>query len=216
MNILALSGWGQPYHALEHIAPEADHVDYTASEIMSEHDAIIGWSLGGQLAVRAIAAGRAKPKKLVLIAAPFQFVATPEKKLGMPRDQFDKFRDNYAKNPARTLTKAWELIAKNDSKAEHIRTRSGAYDITQEQQRPWLEWLDNLNAFSCDVLDFSDFPPTLLIHGAGDVVVSAEQSHAFAKAIPQAKQFILPESGHAPHWHDEALVRRAIEEFLHV
>jgi len=131
-SIMTLSGWGQPHDALAAIAPEATHVDYARHTSVlgaladiaaraNEHDMVVGWSLGGQLAVRAIAAGMFRPKQLVLIATPFQFVATPQRSLGMKRDLYDKFRGNYARHPERTLHKAWELIHKGDTNADEVR-----------------------------------------------------------------------------------------------
>ena len=65
MRTLCLSGWGQPADALASIAPDATHLGYThhdnVADVLSaiakeaaRYDRIIGWSLGGQLAVRAV------------------------------------------------------------------------------------------------------------------------------------------------------------------
>ena len=85
MKTLTLSGWGQPFDTLSHLAPGAHAVDYAhaanASEALrmiasqgGDAELVIGWSLGGQLAARAVAEGLLSPRLLVLIAAPFQFV----------------------------------------------------------------------------------------------------------------------------------------------
>src|SRR5690606_16003523 len=117
--------------ALERIAQEG-----------ARHERIVGWSLGGQLVVRAIAEGRVRPASLVLIAAPFQFVETPEVRLGMKRDQYDKFRNNYARNPERTLNKAWELVAKDDARADSVRRYMEMSDRRGVLAADWLAWLD--------------------------------------------------------------------------
>jgi len=220
---LTISGWGQPHDALAHLAPTAKHIDFARHQSahaalldIAAHnptpDLVIGWSLGGQLAVRAIAAGILKPKKLVLIAAPFQFVKRPELPIGMPRDLFDKFRDNYARNPLQTLTKAWELIHKDDTNEQIVRAHLEKHDKQALLTKDWLRWLDLLEEFSCENLYLADFPPTILIHGDGDLVVYPEQSVYFAKAIPHAKHIILPGCGHAPHWHAAQLVKQVIHE----
>ena len=228
MKILALSGWGQPHDTLFDIAPENtthfDYTDYTTIEsaLMAiaqqakNHDAVIGWSLGGQLAVRAVASGLMLPKKLVLIGVPFQFVHSDKIKIGMPRDKFQKFRDNYAKNAQHTLAKAWELIVLNDKNSDYVRAQFTKYNQNVMLEKNWLHWLDMLDGFSCGELDFSQFPPSLLLHGVQDAVVEHTQAHEFAKVIPQAKHIIMENAGHAPHWHDTQFVKRHIEEFLHV
>lgn len=228
MKILALSGWGQPHDTLADIVPaDAMHFDYTAYKTIEDalaaiakaaenHDAVIGWSLGGQLAVRAISAGLMLPKKLVLIGVPFQFVHSQEEKIGMPRDKFQKFRDNYAKNAPRTLAKAWELIVLGDKNPEYVRAQFEKYNQAEMLEKNWLHWLDMLDGFSCKELDFSQFPASLLLHGAQDAVVDYSHAQEFAKLIPQAKHIIIHDAGHAPHWHDTGAVKGYIEEFLYV
>ena len=221
-GILTLSGWGQPHDALSHLAPTARHIDYARHQSVSaalldiahepQPDLVIGWSLGGQLAVRAIAAGMLKPRKLVLIAAPFQFVKTPQRPIGMPRDAFDTFRDNYRRNPQRTLAKAWELIAKDDTNADEVRTHLGKHEKHIVLEKDWLHWLDLLESFSCDGLHLAEFPPTTIIHGDRDLVVYPEQSLEFSKSIPHAKLISLSGCGHAPHWHDFERIKKAIHE----
>jgi len=227
MKILTLSGWGQPHDALEPIAPSATHFDYSdfgnvadvlgaLAEVGQNYDAIIGWSLGGQMAVRAISAGLIRPKKLVLIGAPFQFVRSDFLNLGMPQDQFQKFRDNYLNNSARTLAKAWELVAIGDKNSEIVKEHLQKYNKEKMLEKNWLNWLDLLNSFSCNSLDFNNFSrmDILLLHGAGDAVVSHNQAQEFVKNIPSAKHILLKDAGHAPHWHDSAQVRQHIERFL--
>ncbi|MDE3060947.1 MAG: alpha/beta fold hydrolase [Pseudomonadota bacterium] len=227
MRAMTLSGWGQPHDALKAIAPEATHVEYAHHESVpgaletiartgESHDLVIGWSLGGQLAVRAIAAGLLTPQRLVLIAAPFQFVEQPERRLGMKRDLYDKFRDNYARNPERTLHKAWELICLDDNRADDVRARLQAQDKTQVLAKDWLRWLDMLDGFSCGDLDFGRFPPTLLIHGDRDAVVAAGQAQHFADRLAQPTVALMENAGHAPHWHNGEAVRRLIAGYAHV
>ena len=180
------------------------------------YDAVIGWSLGGQLAARALAAGMLAPKKLVLIATPFQFVEMEKNGLGMKRDTFNTFFDNYMKHPMRALHKAWELIVHDDRHAPFIRENLQAFSKQGVLANDWLKWLGMIDGFSCESLDFRAFPPTLLVHGENDAVVEAEQSRRFAQRIPAARLEIWPDCGHAPHWHDTEKLRRLVGEHLHV
>jgi pimeloyl-ACP methyl ester carboxylesterase len=212
---------------LSAIAPDAHPVDYARHSSVQAAlldiaaqaaacDAIIGWSLGGQLTVRAIAAGMLKPRALVLIATPYQFVATAENPLGMKRDLYEKFRDNYQRNPERTLNKAWELILKEDANEAYVRTYLERQDKSEVLKKDWLRWLDLLDGFSFDEAHLVDFPPTLLLHGNNDVVVEPVQSQRFLKTIPRSKLIGFKDCGHAPHWHDSTSVMQAIQEFIHV
>jgi len=227
MRIATLSGWGQPHNALSAIAPTALHIDYARHHSASaalldiaaqakECDAIIGWSLGGQLAVRTITAGLLKPRFLVLIASAFQFVANGPTELGMERFTYDKFRENYARSPERTLKKAWELVAFDDTHAGRV------YDHLDQQNKEtvlahdWLSWLVSLEDFTFEGVDLAAMPPTLILHGENDVVVEVAQSERFVQEIPQAKLVTFSGCGHAPHWHDTDAVTQAIKEHLHV
>ena len=223
LRILALSGWGQPHDALSDLAPNARHVDYARHSSAHaalldikahnpEPDILLGWSLGGQLAVRSVADGLIRPRKLVLIATPFQFVKNPKLPLGMPRDVFDTFRDNYSNAPERTLRKAWELIALDDTQAGTVRSHLSKQDKQTVLAKDWLQWLNILETFSCDGLHMADFPPTTLIHGEADLVVHHEQVLGFCERIPHAKLWSLAGCGHAPHWHDADLVKQVMYE----
>lgn len=228
MRTLAVSGWGQPAQALSSIAPDANTVDYAKLDPSAALAAIaaagknaelvIGWSLGGQLLVRSIAEKKIQPKKLVLISSSFQFVRplpNPPPQagegrvgdIGMPPDTFQMFRDNYAADPARTLKKAWDLIAYQDVRESQVKKYLAAQDFKKTLAGNWLQWLDDLETFSCEGLMFEHFPPTLLIHGDRDAVVRHEQSERFLKALPKAKLVTFNGCNHAPHWHDAQRVQ---------
>lgn len=216
MRTVTLAGWGQPYDALNHLAPDAIAIDYAhaanASEAMrmiaaeaKDAERVIGWSLGGQLAVRAIAAKLLQPKQLVLIATPYQFVVD-----GIGRETFEKFFANYKTNPRRTLHKAWELLHYEDSQADYISDQLAEFDKDQVLAKDWLRWLSLLGEFSCEALDFTGFPPTLLVHGKRDVVVPCAQSERMAARIAGAQLELWDECGHAPHLHDAQRLKKLI------
>jgi len=221
---IALSGWGQPHDALRAVLPEATHMAYAHCEsachaleqVRARAEACrlaVGWSLGGQLLVRATAAGMIRPDRLVLIATPYQFVRREQAGIGMPPDLFTLFYDNYAADPQRTLTKAWATLVKGDRYAAQVRRVLEATDRQILTRLPWLSWLSELQRFSCDGLHMADFPRTLLIHGSEDAVVYPAQSLMIKQAIPHAELLIIDGCGHAPHWHDSEKIRQAIADF---
>jgi pimeloyl-ACP methyl ester carboxylesterase len=226
-RILTLTGWGQPHDALETIAPGATHLDYAnfadvektmqaIADTGAGYDAAIGWSLGGKLLVQAVGRGIFMPKKLVLIAAPFQFVADTHAPSGMKQEMYRKFTENYERDPVRTLKKGWELITKGDANADTVREYLEAFNPTHVLNRNWLPWMQRLDGFSSINLDFAHFPPTLILHGKNDVVVRHEQSELFASKLPKVKLVTFKNAGHAPHWHDAAKVTQLIAEHLDV
>ena len=162
---------------------------------------------------RRTTAGMFAPRKLVLIAAPFQFVGGD---IGMGKDTYGKFRDNYARNPARALDKAWALIHQDDSRAEQVKAALKRQDRHAVLAKDWLAWLDAMDGFSFSAIPLGGMPETLLIHGDKDVVVAPEQAGRFVQALPKATLLKIKGAGHAPHWHNPEGVAAAIEEFTHV
>lgn len=220
-KIITLSGWGQPHDSLRLALPEARHFDYSHHEspehifaALAEHardaDLVVGWSLGGQLLVRAAAAGIIRPKRMALIAAPYQFVESTLPGLGMKRSTFELFRSNLQTNMPRTLRKSWALVATADAKEEQVAQLLAELGVDMPS-RDWLKWLDALSHFSCEALDLSCLPPTLLVHGMRDAVVGVNQSELFARKIPQATLELWHESAHAPHLHDPVRLRQLLE-----
>lgn len=208
-RVVTLAGWGQPCDALQAAAPDAVHLDYASAQSIEQAmsllaekagaaDTVVGWSLGGQLAVCAIARHVIAPRQLVLIAAPFQFVARDSLPLGMERGTFSQYYEQYRANPRRALKKFVALVAHGDSRREEVSALLGE----PSQRCDWLPWLDALAGFSAHSLDFSGFPPTILLHGLQDAVVHPDQSRAYADRIPRATLELWPHAAHAPHLHD--------------
>lgn len=220
MATLILSGWAQPANALEHVVdgdvyyfdwssyPSPKSAieglrDFTRGTVI---DNVVAWSMGGQLAMRAIAAGALKPKHVTLIAAPFQFVC---EKLGMNRIDYGMFRDCYAKDPFRSKERFHTLLAKGDRKMRELLNILVHHPKVEDKSR-WLPWLDELGRFAMDASSLASMPPTLIVHGTHDAVVPHVQSEHFVRYIPQVKLSTWEEVGHVPHLHDPERLKAEI------
>lgn len=219
-DIVTFSGWGQAYDALDNIAPGARHIDYAGFQDISElyaHldgttcDVAIGWSLGGQLALRAIDEGALSAKLLVLIATPFQFVESPEVKCGMPENIYEGIRQDFENDPEKMLRGLSALIARNDSREKDILRQ---LKPSTQPSFNWLYWLDELENFSGNTLNFDNEPRTMMIHGREDTVVDVTQSSLFIPFFPGHHTEIIDRCGHAPHLHDEGRVKQLIQDAL--
>lgn len=209
MKSILLSGWAQPADALAHLAPDAKLFDY--SDYASANEAIealsvqnpaqvIAWSLGGQLALRAIASGGLRLKHLTLIGAPMQFVSDATLK-GMDATTYQLFRDSYANDPIRTKARLHALIAKDDREMKRVMAMLSHHEKVDEVAH-WLPWLEDLAAHRLDISALASAPPMLIIHGMNDAIVPFAQGEALAKALPNAELSAWAEVGHAPHMHD--------------
>lgn len=215
MSTLVISGWTQPPEALSEIAPGARMFDYsqfptpeksyTAIAAFREAKHVIAWSLGGQLALRAVAVGALAPKHLTLIAVPHRFVGED----GMGDETFRLFRESYAKDPVRTKARFHSLVAKGDIDFKRIVAGLGHHPDVDNTER-WLPWLDALGRYDIAKMPLAHAPHTLIVHGMNDQIVPHAQATALAKLLPRAVVSDWAEVGHAPHVHNSERLRAEI------
>ena len=226
-KILCLSGWGQKFDSLEFIFEESNFdpffvssIDYSAlteteeffSLIKSQNlnpEILIGWSLGGQLAIRLIEQKILTPKLLILIAPPFQMLKDSRVHAGMSQNSFDEFYGNFVKAPTQTLKQFSILTAMNDRSAKEI---AKTLDINDKNFAQLKFWLEELSRFSCFDVDFTNMPRTLFFQGAGDMIVHASQAEYFKERIKNFRLEIFHNCGHAPHLSDVSKFRDLVVE----
>lgn len=216
MTTLCLTGWQQRADALANITPEATlFADYSGfndvasffATLPQEVELAIGWSLGGQLLVRAIAGGYVKANRLILLGAPFQFMASAAFSEAMPAEAFKGVIEQYRTHPQAMVKQFAGIISTGDSFAPRIARTLGQYTDVWKQG---IFWLEELARYSCAELNFSTLPPTLLVHGLKDKVIYPIQAEWFRQHLPHAELHLWPECGHAPHLHDEASLRQLV------
>ena len=226
-QIICLSGWGQKFNSLEAIFSESffdpffvSSLNYSAtasvedffSEVAAQNlnpEIVIGWSLGGQLALRLIEQKILAPKLLILIAPPFQMLKDSRIQAGMSPSTFAEFYKNFAAAPDKTLKQFAILTAMNDRNAKEIAKN---LDINEENFEQLKFWLEELSRFSCFEVDFTNMPRTLFFQGAGDMIVHASQAEYFKTRIPNCRLEIFKNCGHAPQLSDVDKVRKIIVE----
>jgi pimeloyl-ACP methyl ester carboxylesterase len=218
MSTLLLSGWTQAPDALAHVVDDPilfDYSDYASADLAIDalkkmpHTQCVGWSMGGQLLLRAIAEHAIAPKHLTLIASPLQFVSDDAHLKGMDTRTFELFRASYASDAPRTAARFKALLAKGDRDAKRILPLLGAHHEVHNTQR-FLPWLDDLGRMSLVAANLDHAPPTLIIHGTHDAIVPHAQGEALFKKLPRAQLNSWAEVSHVPHVHDGARIRTEI------
>ena len=241
-RILCLSGWGQKFDSLEFIFSDqvfapffVESLDYSrfgavedffdfvktkfgasnhaATQLVDGPEIMVGWSLGGQLAIRLIAAKILKPKLLILIAPPFQLVKDARIQAGMGQSAFKKFRDDFVLAPDKTLKQFAILTSMNDRNAAAI---ARGLDVNDANFTQLTFWLDELARFSCFDVDFSAMPKTLYFHGAGDMIVPVSQAQYFKERIADFHAEIFMQCGHAPQLNDVESLRRMMVDYINI
>jgi len=226
-NILCLSGWGQKFDSLEKIFHNqifdpffVSSLNYTAFDSVENFfadvdaqklnpDVLVGWSLGGQLAIRLIEKKILTPKLLILIAPPFQMIKTPAIQAGMSKETYDKFHSNFTAAPTKTLKQFSILTAMNDRNAAEI---ARTLDVNDQNFSQLKFWLEELERFSCFEIDFSNMPRTLYFHGAGDMITHISQAEYFKQRIKNLRFELFKNCGHAPHLNDLKRLQDSISE----
>ncbi len=222
-KVFFLSGWGQKFDSLESIFDPiffAQSFDYSKFDSVEKFftaieeqklnpEILVGWSLGGQLAIRLIEKNILKPKLLILLAPPFQMVKDVRIQAGMAKTTFDDFYKNFSAAPTQTLKQFSILTAMNDRNASEI---ARTLDVNEENFEQLKFWLKELERFSCFDIDFSKMPRTLYFHGAGDMIVHASQAEYFKQRIKNLRLEIFKNCGHAPHLSDVEKMRKIILE----
>lgn len=228
ITALSFSGWSQNPDSLEIIFRNSDcnielkSFDYSRFDNIENFyfqiqklsfipNLVIGWSLGGQLAIRLIERKIINPEFLVLIGTPFQFVKSSQIAAAMPKTAYENFKGKFSKAPDETLKKFSILTMMNDKNSRELFEN---LTITSENHKNLIFWLEELGRFSCHEIDFSSFPKTLIIHGAGDIVVHPSQAEVFAKKIPHAILKIITNCGHAPHYNNADELQKIIQQHL--
>lgn len=222
-RILCLSGWGQKFDSLEAIFSESffvssfdysklDSIEKLFTEIESQKinpDILVGWSLGGQLAIRLIEKKILQPKLLILLAPPFQTMKDSRVQAGMAKITFDEFYKNFSDAPTSALKQFSILTTMNDKNAGEI---ARTLDVNRENFEQLKFWLRELERFSCFDVDFSSMPRTLYFHGEGDMIVHVSQTEYFRQRIKNLRLEVLKHCGHAPHLSSSDGIKKIISE----
>jgi pimeloyl-ACP methyl ester carboxylesterase len=228
-QIVCISGWGQNFQSLQPVFSSGffskfstSSLNYYAFDNINNFfestkkqkiycQILVGWSLGGQLALRMLEKKIISTDLLILIAPPFQMIKNQRISSGMSPTTFNQFYQNFITEPDLTLKKFSILTAMNDRNQKEI-ARSLEINKTNFIQLKF--WLEELSRFSCFDLDFSQMPKTLYFHGAGDMIVHISQMEYFKQRIESFFPYIFKNCGHAPHLNNQELFCKNIIDSL--
>ena len=177
---------------------------------------VVGWSLGGQV---ALAWARREPRqveRLALIATTPCFVRRPDWPHAVGEELLAEFRSALAEDRAATLQRFASLQAKGDQNARlvsrHLRAGLAAGG---EMDRPALER-------GLRILLESDLreslgairQPTLVVHGDRDAVAPLAAGEYLSRQLPGARLLALRGAAHAPFLSNPPGVAAALQAFF--
>lgn len=179
---------------------------------------LIGWSLGGIIAMRWAQRYPQQVKKLVLMASTPCFGERPDWPCGSSDEVQQAFALHVAEVPERALQRFADLAAEGEHDVRGVRRALRAH--LAERELPHTEALLAGLRFLAETdmrasLLKRPLPqPVLLLHGEGDTITAFAASAWLADNLPQARLHALPACGHAPMVSHVAEVASVVKAFL--
>lgn len=169
--------------------------------------AVLGWSLGGQIALHWAAREPQKIKRLMLVTSTPCFANRDDWTFGMPQETLQLFAADLEKNHAATLRRFLALQVRGSEGEREL--LAVLRETLFSRGEPQLEAL----RAGLNILQDADQrgelqnikQPTLLIAGERDKLTPPQASHYMAQTMPNASMVEIKGAAHAPflsHRHE--------------
>jgi pimeloyl-[acyl-carrier protein] methyl ester esterase len=179
---------------------------------------LLGWSLGGQLALQLASQPALAVKRLVLVATSPRFVQAQGWPHGLAAATLRAFAALLERDPERTVADFLDLQVRGSADADAVRATLQQtllqHGAAQPQAlRAGLALLEHNDlrelARSVDL-------PALLVAGQYDRVTPPQAVAALAQLMPQAQLLQIARAGHAPFLSHPAPLNAALLDFTRV
>lgn len=193
MKLHLLSGWAYPVDALEllHKALQPEFEPFihpfttdaaTIKPPANEPWWLAGWSLGGMLAMEAIANGKLRPDGLILIASTARFCTNTDYVCGVEHIILRQMMSRMLRHREKVLARFFELAG--------MVTHS---NFTDGELMRGLKLLDEMDLRSrLSAIDL----PVLLVHGTRDHIIPLEASMYLRDHLANARLLVREGAGH--------------------
>ena len=180
-------------------AEQAWQIHATLSSL-SDRYSLLGWSLGGQIALDLAAAMPGSVERLVLVATTPRFAAGPDWPHGMPASVLEKMARQLRTNYKRTVNDFLELQVRGSVASEKVLSDLQASLFAHGEAHPksLVSGLETLESSDLRPMLHLVRAPTLVIAGQYDRVTLPAASHALAEALPDARYTEIRRAAHAP------------------
>ncbi len=188
-------------------------------EAVSEHArscSVLGWSLGGQIALELAATAPAFVERLVLLCATPKFTASDDWPHGMASGTLADFDAALERNWRGTVRDFLELQVRGSPDADRVLRELNAALLAQGEAQP------EALAAGLDTLRGTDLrgrlrevrQATLVVAGQYDRIAQPSASRALAELLPNARYVELRRAGHAPFLSHTSQLADLLREFL--
>ena len=196
-------------------AEQAWHIHATLASV-SDRYSLLGWSLGGQIALDLAAAMPGSVERLVLVATTPRFAAGPDWPHGMPASVLQKMATQLRTNYKRTVNDFLELQVRGSVASEKVLADLQASLFAHGEAHPKSLVSGLATLESSDLRPMLNLVrmPTLVIAGQYDRVTLPAASHALADALPDARYVEIRRAAHAPFLSHTAEFAALVTSFL--
>ena len=175
---------------------------------------VVGWSLGGEVALAWARRAPQQVRRLALIATTPCFTSKSGWSCATAPAVLQEFGRLLAVDRADTLARFVAVQAKGDARARRF---VGVLKKLSERATP-----DSVLAAGLTVLSRADLrreirwvrQPTLVMHGARDRIVPAAAGRRLAEALPEARFRLLRSCAHAPFLSQPARIAKMLRAFF--
>lgn len=183
---------------------------------VSNRYSLLGWSLGGQIALDLAAAVPGQIDRLVLVAATPRFAQSPDWPHGMQPAVIAKLAAQLHQDYEQTVSDFLELQVRGSVEGEGVLQQLRNALFVHGQAKP--EALEaGLNTLATSDLR-PTLPhvrvPTLVIAGQHDRITAPAASRALAEALPDARYVEMRRGAHAPFLSHRKEFAALVEQFL--
>jgi pimeloyl-[acyl-carrier protein] methyl ester esterase len=187
--------------------------------IGAEPYTLLGWSLGGQLALTWAAAppaGLPAPARLVLICATPRFTAAPDWPHGTPEARLVRLAEDLGRDYRRTVSDFLDLQVRGSAAGEAVleQLRTALFRHGEAQPEALAAGLELLRTLDLRALLGSIGAPTLALAGQYDRVLLPAATRALAAALPHARFAEIRRAAHAPFLSHTTEVADLLSDFL--
>lgn len=194
-----------------------DEFAAAVADVLPSRCTVLGWSLGGMLALQLAARFPARIERLILVATTPRFVRTAEWKHGLAPEVLAGFADRLRTDPAGTVRQFLALQVLGGEQERPTLARLRALLATAPAPQPAA-----LEAGLAILRDASLLPvlshitmPVTLIHGRRDTLIPWTAAQTLQERLPQAQLHVLAGAAHAPFLSHARDFLRLTREALH-
>jgi pimeloyl-[acyl-carrier protein] methyl ester esterase len=170
-------------------------------EIMSTGTVLVGWSMGGMLALKIVELAPEKVKGLVLVSTTPKFLRSADWPFGLPPALLKKLTRDISR---RGTAAFHDLVFRQDPAV-------GAKQLPLERVNSELNELDRVDLRS----GLARIKvPTLIMHGTADEICLPAAAEYFHNEIKGSRLIMFPGAGHALMLEAKDKFNAALQEFL--